>query len=81
VAKTPSQMVTLIDEAVESLLGSKYAEVSVNGRSFTKQDLGELRLLRKYYQEEALRSESTGPRGLRVSPVHLGGTVPTGGQG
>ena len=79
-AKTPTEMVTLIDEAIESLLASKYASVNVNGRQFTQQDLGELRQLRKYYQDEALRTASTSPRGLRTSRIHMGGTVPTGGQ-
>jgi len=79
-AKSASEMVTLIDEAIEDILGSKYEQVSVNGRSFTKHDLADLRLMREYYQAEALRTASTAPRGLRVSPIHMGGTVPTGGQ-
>jgi len=79
-AKTASEMVTLIDEAIESILGSQFESVNVNGRSFTKHDLGDLREMRDYYQRQALRTASTAPRGLRTSPIHLGGTVTTGGQ-
>gem|GEM_PF-5742391 len=73
-------MVTLIDEAIEDILGSKYEQVSVNGRSFTKHDLADLRLMREYYQRQALVTATTTPRGLRISPIHNGGTVPKTGQ-
>ncbi len=79
-ALSATAMVTLIDEAIETIVGSAFASVSVNGRSFTKQDLGELRELREFYKREELLTASTSPRGLRISPVHLGGTVPQGGQ-
>ena len=79
-ALTAAQMVTLIDEAIESILGGKNASVNVNGRSFTRHNLKDLRDLRAFYKREEQLTASTGPRGLRISPIHHGGTVTTEGQ-
>ena len=79
-AKTASEMVTLIDEAIEDLVTGKRSQTTVGRKTYTFYDLDELQGLREYYARQDRLGASTSPRGLRTSPIHLGGTVPTEGQ-
>jgi len=73
-ALSASEMVTLIDEAIETLIEGGKSSVTIRNRSYTFNDIGELRNTREYYNKEAMRTASTSPRGIRISSIKLGGT-------
>jgi len=59
-ATTPAEMVTAIDTALASIVADPKASRTFNGRSFTYQNLRELRELRNYYQGLANASTVAG---------------------
>ena len=50
---TVAELLTAVNAAIYDLLTKKYAVTTVNGRTYTRQDLGKLRELRKELKIEA----------------------------
>jgi hypothetical protein len=73
-----SAIVEEIDAAILAMLAGGGAQtLSFGDRSITYTSLTELREARSQY---AALADGTGARGMRISPIHNGGTVTTGGQ-